>query len=192
MRAMGKRELGELEVGELVTSLLISEVCSIPIDNPDIPLLNAIITVGFIVCVEIILSVAKNKSPKLRTLIDGKPSYIIYKGRLNPESLRQNRISIDEFLFQMRQNGIGSLDEVDYCIIESNGKVSMLKRGDGGGLGHLLIADGVVLWQNLKPLGYDEVWLRRAIGNASFSDIFIFSVNDEGASYLVRKPRESK
>ena len=43
LRIMGKRQLGELDVTELVSTLLISEIASIPIDEPDIPLLNAII-----------------------------------------------------------------------------------------------------------------------------------------------------
>ncbi len=190
MRIMGKRELGELEVGELVTSLLISEICSIPIDDHGIPLMNAIIPVLFIVSLEIIISVIKNKSYKLKRFIDGELSYIIYKGRLKPEALRENRISIDEFLGQMRQNGIGSIDEVEYCIIESNGKISMLKRDDASGLGHLLIADGKVQEQNLKALGYDIRWLERATGGVPISDIFIFCQNDSGESYLVKKESE--
>ena len=55
MKVMGKREIGELEVGELITTLLLSEVCSIPIDDADIPLMNAVIPVVFIVSLEILL-----------------------------------------------------------------------------------------------------------------------------------------
>ena len=62
LRIMGKRQLGELDVSELVSTLLISEIASIPIDDPDIPLLNAIIPILFIVSVEVILSTLKNKS----------------------------------------------------------------------------------------------------------------------------------
>ena len=45
---MGKRQLGELDVSELVSTLLISEIASIPIDDPDIPLMNAVIPILFI------------------------------------------------------------------------------------------------------------------------------------------------
>ncbi len=187
MRLMGKRELGELEVGELVTSLLLSEICSIPIDNPDIPLMNAIIPVLFIISLEIIVSVVKNKSSAMQKLVDGTPSYIIYKGRLNPDVLTENRISINELLGQMRQNGIGSIDEVEYCIIESNGKMSIIKKGDAGGLGHLLIADGIIQKNNLSMLGYDEERLMSELGDVPLSEVFILCENDEGVRYLVKK-----
>ena len=187
MRFMGKRELGELEVGELVTSLLLSEICSIPIDNPDIPLMNALIPVLFIVSLEVIISFIKSRSSGAGRIIDGTPSYIIYKGSFKPEALLQNRISVNEFFTQMRQNGIGSIDEIEYCIIEANGKISMLKRGESGGLGHLLIADGEVQRDNLRILGYDERWLGRKLGGCDTREVFIFSVNDDGECYIVKK-----
>ena len=78
LRIMGKRQLGELDVSELVSTLLISEIASISIDDPDIPLLNAIIPILLIVSIEVILSTIKNKSEKLKTVIEGRPEYIIY------------------------------------------------------------------------------------------------------------------
>ena len=80
LKLMGKRQLGELEVGELVSTLLISEVAAIPIDDPDLPLLNALIPILFILSAEILLSSVKNRSEKLKRLIEGQPVYIIYKG----------------------------------------------------------------------------------------------------------------
>ena len=49
MKLMGKRQIGELEINELVGALLISEIASMPITEPDIPLMNAIIPIFFIV-----------------------------------------------------------------------------------------------------------------------------------------------
>ena len=87
LRIMGKRQIGELDVSELVSTLLISELAAIPIDDPDIPLLNAIIPMLFILSAEILLSTVKNKSEKLKRIIDGEPTYIIYKGRLLQSAL---------------------------------------------------------------------------------------------------------
>ena len=95
MKLMGKREIGELEVGELVTTLIISEICSIPIDDPDVPLMNAIIGVIFIVCAEIILSSIKNKSKRLKNIFDGESIFLIKNGKLQQKALRDNRISIE-------------------------------------------------------------------------------------------------
>ena len=78
LKIMGKRQIGELEVGELVSTLVISEVAALPIADPDIPLMNAIIPVLFIVCLEIIISSLKNKSEKLKKYIEGEPIFLIY------------------------------------------------------------------------------------------------------------------
>ena len=129
MKLMGKREIGELEVGELVTTLLISEICSIPIDDPDIPLLNAIIPVLFIVSCEILISFVKNKSRRLKKVFDGNTVYLISNGKINQKALRDNRISIEELFASIRQNGVGSLSDVSYCILEANGRISVIKNG---------------------------------------------------------------
>ena len=60
LRIMGRRQLGELDVSELVSTLLVSEIASIPIDEPDIPLSNAVIPILFILSLEVILSTVKN------------------------------------------------------------------------------------------------------------------------------------
>ena len=65
LKMMGKRQIGELEVGELVSTLVVSEVAVLPIADPDVPLLNAIIPIILVVCLEIIISYVKNKSEKV-------------------------------------------------------------------------------------------------------------------------------
>ena len=87
LRIMGRRQIGELDVSELVSTLLVSEIASIPIDEPDIPLSNAVIPILFILSLEVILSTIKNKSGQLKSKIEGEPIYIIYKGRLLQNAL---------------------------------------------------------------------------------------------------------
>ena len=112
LRITGKRQLGELDVGELVCTLLISELMAIPIDDPDIPLLNAVIPTLFVISLEIIISAIKNKSEKLKRAVEGTPTYIIYKGRLLQDVLKENRISINELLSEMRKQSITDLRDV--------------------------------------------------------------------------------
>lgn len=181
LRIMGKRQLGELDVGELVSTLLISEIASIPIDDPDIPLLNAIIPILFIFAIEILLSTLKNKSEKMKELLEGKPQYIIYKGRLLQKMLIENRISLNELLSELRTQGVGDIDEVYYAAIEQNGSLSLLKKGDSV-MAHTIIIDGCVEKNNLKALGYNEDWLEKQIKLRKIKkkEIFLMTVNDNG------------
>ena len=191
LRIMGKRQLGELEVSELVSTLLVSEIASLPIDNPDIPLLNAIIPIALIVSIEVILSTIKNKSERLKKTIEGEPEYIIYKGRLLQNALRDNRMSVNELLSQLRAQGVGSIDEVYYAAVEKSGSLSVLKRGESD-LAHTIIIDGSIIEENLNSLGYNEIWLEKRLKerSAKREEIFLMTVTDDGQIGIIMKDRD--
>ena len=185
---MGKRAIGELDVGELVVTLLISEICSIPIDDPGIPLLNALIPAIFIVSLEIIVSTVKNKRSGLKQLIDGKAVFLVRRGEIVQRSFSENRISIEEFLAGARQAGISNTSDIDYCILEASGKISVLKKGDGS-FAHVIISDGEADTDALLALGYNEKWLTGRLGKYKISDIFFFSVDDSGETLMIPKEK---
>jgi len=193
LRIMGKRQIGELDVSELVSTLLISELAAIPIDDPDIPLLNAIIPMLFILSAEIIVSTIKNKSEKLKRAIDGEPIYIIYKGRLLQKALSENRISINELLSEMRSQGIGDITEIYYGILEHNGTLSLLKKNDTP-LAHSVIIDGRVLSEKLTGLGFNENWLNKRLkeDGVKQKDIFLMTVTDKGETNIIKKENENE
>ena len=188
LRIMGKRQLGELDVSELVSTLLISEIASIPIDDSDIPLLNAIIPILFIVSIEVILSTLKNKSERLKSVIEGRPEYIIYKGRLLQSVLSENRISVNELLSELRTQGIGNINQIEYAAIEQNGSLSLLKKGESN-LAHTIIIDGQVMKKTLQNLGYNETWLKKILRErkAKAEDVLLLTVDDSGDVNLIMK-----
>lgn len=193
LRIMGKRQLGEMDVVELVSTLLISELASIPIDDPDIPLLNAIIPILLILSAEVILSTIKNKSEKLKESLEGKPTYIIYKGRLSQEALRENRISINELLSEMRSQGVGDISEVNYAILEQNGSLSLLKK-NADEIAHTLVIDGHIMVDDLKTLGYNERWLEKELSarKARVDGVFLMTVTDSGEVNIILKEEKRK
>lgn len=193
LRIMGKRQLGEMDVVELVSTLLISELASIPIDDPDIPLLNAIIPILLILSAEVILSTIKNKSEKLKESLEGKPTYIIYKGRLSQEALRENRISINELLSEMRSQGVGDISEVNYAILEQNGSLSLLKK-NADEIAHTLVIDGHIMVDDLKTLGYNERWLEKELSarKARVDGVFLMTVTDSGEINIILKEEKRK
>ncbi len=190
LKIMGKRQLGELDIGELVTTLLISEVAAIPIDDPDIPLLNAILPILILFSVEIIISSVKNKSDKMKKFVEGEPAYIIYKGKLLQSSLQENRLSVNEFLSQLRQLGIGDITEVNYAVLEQGGKLSVFKSDES--IAHTLVIDSVIQESNLKSLGYDKIWLSRAMKKekADLEDVFLMTIDDNGKVYVLKRDRK--
>lgn len=187
MRITGKRQIGELDVGDLVSTLLISELAAIPIDDPDVPLLNAVIPILIIVSLEIIISALKNRWRPLKKVVEGRPVYIIYKGRLLEEALVNNRISINELLAEMRGAGIFDISEVEYGIIEQNGKLSLFKKTDTA-FAHTLIADGEIMTETVKRLHAEGV-IKKALKDTDAEDIMLLTVDDSGTVNTIRREK---
>ena len=188
MKLMGKREIGELDVSELVSTLLISEIAAIPIDDPDIPLFNAIIPILFILSVEILLSYAKTRSARLKKCVEGESVFLIYKGELDQNALRENRISLNEFLSEMRSQSIGDLGEVEYAVLEQSGRISILQRGRDE-ISHVLIIDGEFnnpeFIEGRFSREKTELELKRRAINRK--DVFYMSVDDKNNVNIIKK-----
>ena len=191
LKIMGKRQIGELEVNELVSTLLISEIAAIPISESNIPLTSAILPILFICLFEVFISSLKNKWGKLKTVVEGEPSYIIYKGRLNQEILAKNRISLNELLSELRQQGIGNICDVEYGILESSGKLSLIKVGDNE-MAHTLIVDGKVDYSTVKQIGIDENRINSYLTSEGYQlcDVFLLSVTDSGKTNIILKDKK--
>lgn len=191
LKIMGKRQIGELEVNELVSTLVVSEVAALPVADPDIPLLNALVPIILIVCLEIIISAVKNKSEKLKRRIEGEPIFLVYRGKLQQKALCDNRMSVNELLCEMRMQSIGSLDEVYYAILEPNGKLSFFENTDAESFTHALVVDTEVNENALRGLGYNDEWLKKQLKNhkAKISEVFLMTVDDSGETYIIRKEK---
>ena len=203
MRIMGKRQLGVLEISELVTTLLISEIASLPIVEQSIPIMFAIIPLITILTIEVILSMILLKCPRLKNLASSRPSILIRHGTLDQKELRRNRISIDELISEARQAGFSSLEDIDYAIVEQNGKISILPlkksqppcaeelgiQSEESGIVHVLIADGQKNEYNLQLLGISDAKLSNALreANVSFDDLFFLGCDDAGNFHWIKK-----
>ncbi|MBE6607971.1 MAG: DUF421 domain-containing protein [Ruminococcaceae bacterium] len=186
MRIMGKRQLGEMELSELVTTLLLSEISAVPIVDFKIPLKRALIPVLLIISFEIIIPFISAKKRFIKKLVEGKPSYIIYRGELRLSEIKKNRISLDELICELREQGFFDISDIEYAILEPNGQLSILpKNGDTnaqntGGMVHNLIINGEIIDFNLKLLNLDEKWLNEQIASLGVSkkDISLFGLDD--------------
>ena len=189
---MGKRQLGELDIGDLVSTLLISELAAIPIDDPDIPLFNAIIPILFIFALEIILSTVKNKSKNLKAILDGDACFIIYKGRLLQSALSENRLSINELLASLRGSGVGDIADVEYAILEQNGTISVIEKGKST-LAHSVIIDGE-LTSDVKNSTIPEKDIQKELKRARLTkdDVFLMTIDDSGKAQIIEKDQAQK
>ena len=188
LRLMGKREIGQLDASDLVSTLLISELAAIPIDEPDIPLLNAVLPILFIFAMEVLLSAAKKRSPLIGRAIDGDSCFIIYKGRILQSVLTENRVSTPELLSAIRAQGVGDISEVDYAILEQNGTISVL-QGKKNTVAHAVLIDGAPVPKTLSRIGKTEEWLFSEIKKRGLTpdEIFLMTSTDDFKIQVIKK-----
>ena len=206
IRLMGKRQIGELEVSELVTTLLLSELAAMPIDDPDIPLLFSLIPIFLIVALELLTSDLKNRITFLKRIFESRPTILINRGALSQKEMQKMRISMEELLSALRQQGVTDPDDVYYAILEQNGSLSVILKADKQpltvsdagvntverGITHALIIDGHVNQKEVRSVGKDEEWLYRTLSryHSTVKETFLLSLDDAGHVTLIKKNRD--
>lgn len=203
MRFMGKRQLGELEISDLVTTLLISEIASLPLTNADIPLAHALLPILVLTSLEVLLSGALLRFPVLKNLFSIRPAILICHGVPDRTVMRSVRVSSEELLSQLRQKDITDPDEVEYAILEPNGQISVVKKAleqpptlaqlnmniPERGMMHMVICDGKINLRNLSLAGKDERWVEAYLltKRTRVQDVFLLLVDDNGQTRLYTK-----
>ncbi len=203
MRLMGKRQLGELDVGELVITILLSEIATTPITNPETPIIEAIVPTLTLATLEILTSLLVLKAPMFKAILSSKPTVLICRGVIDYKMMKKARISLEELVSQVRQNGVYDLAEVDYAILEENGKMSVIPQNmhrqpdksdlkiscPDRGLMHIVISDGAVSTHGLSLIKKDREWLERKIKkyDMDIKDIFCMTVDDCGKIFIQKR-----
>ena len=189
-RFMGKREVGQLGVVDLIVSILIAELAAMSIDKRNDSIFISIIPILALGLIQIFLSYISLKSKKIRDIFDGNPSIIISRGKVNFKEMVRQRYNLDDLLTQLREKNVKSIEEIDYAILESSGKLSVFKKGEHkfSELPLPLILDGKLDKDTLKRINKDKNWLDNILlnENLTIKDIF-YAYYREDNLYIIRQ-----
>ena len=204
MRLMGKKQLGELQPSELVSTILISNLASISIESPELPLIGSVVPVFIIVATEILLSALCVRSRRAAKLVSGSPRVIIRNGVIDQATLFDLRFTVDDLLEALRGKDVFELSDVAFAIVETNGSVSVLKKFPrdtpcNEDL-HIepptakqpalpLLVDGVLNPVNMRLYSVDADWIDAQCRNAGLArkDVLLFLCNDAKETSIVKK-----
>lgn len=202
VRIMGKRQISDLQPTELVITLLISDIAAMPMQNTSQPLLSGIIPVLILIACEIIASIIMMKNSKFRKLICGTPVVIIENGKILQDAMKKLRLTTEDLSVQLRQIDVFTLEDIQYCIMETNGKLSVLQKPESRtptaedmgltikdkGIDAVLISDGEYLIKSMKLCGFDKDRIDNILleNNVSLEDVFIMTGNNAGDYNIIR------
>lgn len=175
-RFMGKREIGELGMVDFIVSILIAELAAMSIENHEESVYLSIAPIILLVVIEMTMSFISLKFAKVRDCFDGTPSVMINRGVINFKEMVRQRYNIDDLLTQLREQHIKSIEEVDYAVLETDGKLSVFKKENGkfGDYPLPLILDGEIQQDTIHQIKKDEKWIRKTLEkeNVKLEDIF--------------------
>lgn len=153
-----------------------------------------------------IISILNMKSVNIRKIISGQPSILIYRGKIDEKVLKKERITINELQERLRVDNIFNLADVEYAILETNGEVTVITKPEKRtlmpqdlnitpeyeGISYDLVVDGKVMYENLKLLGKDEIWLERQLKKfeAVPKNTLIATIDGKGQFFCQRKQKQ--
>lgn len=203
MRLMGKREIGQLQPFELAIAIMIADLATIPMSEIGIPIINGIIPILGLLVMHLTISYINLKSVKLRGLICGKPSILIYRGKINEDIMIKERFTINELQERLRTNNISSISDVEYAILETSGQISVIEKPNKRntkpedfnimpeyeGMSYDLVIDGVIMYENLKILNKDYKWLKNQVNKFKIEpeDALLVTINGNNDIFCQEK-----
>ena len=203
VRVMGKRQISQLQTSELVVTLLIAELAMLPIQEGNLPLWAGVLPMAVLVLCELLVSFGMLKSSRFRKLVCGSPTVVIQRGEILQNEMRRLRITTEDLMEQLRQNGVFYLEDVAWAIIETNGMMNVIRRPEEDPvtprqlqlkpeppvLETSVISDGEVSLHSLKLVGKDRDWLDRRLKEqgVAVKDIFLMTARSDGKWRIIKK-----
>jgi uncharacterized membrane protein YcaP (DUF421 family) len=200
-RILGKKQMSQMTFFNYVTGITIGSLAAEIITFNDETIWDEVVGLIWWCVLTLLLSIVTLKFAKARVIIDGQPTILIKKGQFQEDALRATKVSIDNITMMLREQNIFSIKEVDYAILEPNGKLSVLKVQDQLNvkkkdlnipttqpkyLPEEIIIDGKVVYNNLTSYGLNVMWLEKQLKQQnikSISDVFYAELQDDGTLY---------
>lgn len=201
---MGKRQLGELQPFEFVLTLIIADLATIPMSEVNIPVLHGIVPLITLTLLHFLISFLSRKSIFIRKLISGKPIIVITPNGIDYNALKKLNMNFNDLNEALRGLNYFSLDQIQYAIIETNGKITVLPNADNAPLCAtdfnikkskstlpiMLICDGKIVKENLTLAKLSEEFLLENIKKAGafkIKDVHILTIDNDGKIYVQPK-----
>jgi uncharacterized membrane protein YcaP (DUF421 family) len=204
-RILGKNQMSHLTFFNYITGITIGSIAANMVHETDQPFMDDFISLTWWCVLTFLVGFISLKSGKLRQIIDGQPTILIKKGKIMRDSLKSNRVNMDDLSMLLRKQNIFSITEVEYAILEPNGNLSIMKKPQHQqitksdmniyrpSLNHIpseIIVDGKIIYDNLKELNLNENWLNDELKKQninSLKEIFYAEIQEDGSLFIDKK-----
>lgn len=209
VKIIGKKQVSQMNLFDYIIGITMgSVVADISLDIEK-SFLSGVVSLTIYCLAGLISAILTNKSITMRRIINGVPTVLVENGKIIEDGLKKVRIDVNDLLSEARVNGYFNLEDIDYAVMETNGKISFLLKGDKSpltkgdyklkvkneGLTANVIIDEVLLEKNLKDIGKSEKWLKHELkvkGYDSYKGILLATVDNNEKLIIYDKNNKVK
>lgn len=206
-RILGKKQLGQLTFFHYTTSITIGSIAAQIAAQAETPFFDGLIALIWWCILTNLITIITIKSKKARVLIDDKPTIVIQNGLILESALKKNRLHMDELTMLLREQAIFSVQDVQYALLETTGKLSVFQKSSelpatkqdvkvdvtpASYIPTEVISDGQIIYENLVELELNEDWLMKKLKKQnvqSIEDVFFAQVQTNGSLYISLKDK---
>lgn len=184
-KIMGKKQVGQLNMFDYINGITIGSIAAEMTLNSDISIMEGSIGIAVYALVTYFISIITMKSITARRIFMGTPCMLIQDGKILEKSLIKSKIDINDLLQEARSNGYFDISQIEFAIMEDNGRISFLPKSkyapltpndmkiktDYVGICSNLVIDGNIMREHLKFIKKDEKWLMTRLKNEGYDDI---------------------
>ena len=198
MRLMGKRQIGEMQPFEFIVTLIIADLACIPMTDVSIPLVYGIVAIFCLFLLHQLLSILEQGGNFLKIVISGKPSIVINKDGVDLKELKRNNMGLSDLIESMRSSGYFSLDDLDYAIFESNGKLSAMESSNRAdvpsSLPVVIVNDGKADDKNMELIKINRSDVEKFIQahDGKLKNTEVLTIDGNGRVYYKHKNQKFK
>lgn len=127
-RIIGRRELSSLQPFDLILLIILGDAVQQGLTQDDYSLTGAGLAIGTIAVLQVLVSWIGYRFPRTRPILEGTPIIIVQDGVVIERNSKRERLSVEEIAEQARLQGIAHLADVRWAVLETNGKISYIKK----------------------------------------------------------------
>ena len=209
-KLLGKKQVSQLSLFDYVIGISIGNFAAEVTINLEAEWINGVVAVLIFGLVAYLVSIITMKSIVARRFFMGSPTVVIQNGKIIKESLKRVKFDINDLLEECRNNNVFDLNQINYALMEANGKLSILLKPEylpltpkdmklnpeKNGLVANVIIDKKIMQENLKQMNKDDKWLLKELKTkkVKLEDILLctMDINDKLTIYKQKENEEVK
>lgn len=185
-RISGKKQLSQLNFFEYIVGITIGDLAAYVSTDLQVNLIHGYTSLFIWAGIPLLFEYLTQKSKRLRDIVDGKGSVIIRDGKILEDNLRKSRYTSDELLQQLRLKNAFKVSDVEFAVLETNGKLSVLLKKENEKEPQTVIMDGNILYEPLAKMGLNKKWLMAELDKLGITvnNVFLAQVDSYGELYV--------